>query len=224
MGNPLWRGSILPKVKTFPSAFGGGDYKAAVAEIAAYAVAVNGKVEQPDESGEPTEYARLTCGQAVAIFMGIVRALARSTIKLSEYDWELCWLAMGWRQDGDRFKTTKEHALSAFPVESLSVFWDFCEDAGTHLDTSAAKRAPIFCNFTMAGYEEGLRQAWQAMKRIRGEATPVALVEHTTDLIPPIPKVPPELEEPAKGPSVDGSWLWLLLLLAIGAGSRRRKA
>jgi hypothetical protein len=194
-----------------PKELAGKSYADMVSSYAGKATATNGTISLPNDRGELRDYPLLTNMHALALFQALRRAAqrAKDAVKLSDYDWELAWHALGWRHWGDRFVMTADAPKGPYPTDLLGVFWDWAADLVSKLDARGTKVAPVPLLYTRSAYEQAARDAWEAMKRLAPEPS----------VIPPDPgvKPPPGFDDPEKvlpqRPDLSIPW-WLLAAAA----------
>lgn len=155
---------------------------------------------------------RLSNGEAAAVLQAWRHAAARSNVAWGLW-YELTIYALGWRQEGDRFVSTRAHAKGAFPADMLPLVWAWTAKLAERIDESRAVVRRLYIDTSYRAYEATERQAWEQMKEYRS-ATGGADVP----LIPPVPPIP---DEPPFTPPLPllpgrGGFPWWLLILGIG--------
>ena len=199
----------------FPSTFDGKGYQTGYsgidAQVFATADRINGKLLASDAEGG-IYWPRLTWGQMVALTMAWKRAAGRSTLRWKGW-YELTKYALGWSKAGDRFIMTKQWAETSADATSLAMFWTETDRLAKDLDNAGTKIAPLYVDWSWAGYEAAARDAWNQMK-IESEA--------------PKSSPDPKLEDPGSpGASESSGWgdgiLLIALIIAAGIASKKQR-
>lgn len=148
-------------------------------------------------------YPRLTWGQLVALTQAWKRASARSTVRWPAW-YDLTKWGLGWAKEGDRFLMDKERAKATADPATCGLFWREIEKLAETIDASGAKRAPLYVDWTWAGYEAAARDAWHQMK-----------IEREGNSSPPL------------APTESSGWgdavLWIVLLIAAGMAAKKER-
>jgi hypothetical protein len=188
-----------------PSTFTGSTYGKIEAALFQAVDKANGKLLATDAEGG-IYYPRLTWGQMVALSAAWKRAAARSTLRWRGW-YELMKYALGWTQAGDRFIMEKQWANTSADPASLALFWSEIGKLAGDLDAAGTKIAPLYVDWTWAGYEAAARDAWSQMK-IEREAAPGS----------PAPALTPEASESS---GWGGALILIALLIAAGMASKK---
>jgi hypothetical protein len=214
-----------------PKSVTGVTYGAIASAIADAARKINGTVEVPGSNGVARLYAKLSNAHALAIFQAMRHGGARSAgtaITVNEWSWQLAWAALGWKNWGDKFIMSKEHAAKPYPTALLGVFWDQVHDSAAALDAAKTVVRALPLDYSYAAYEQAARDAWEAMRRL-DQTRPPAVEPLETSAAPSIIKpIPTPVPVPVPTPILPGKrnssgmGLVVLLLLTMLVGSRRR--
>lgn len=169
----------------------------------------NGKLLASDAEGG-IYYPRLTWGQLVALAAAWKRAAARSTLRWGGW-YDLMKWGLGWSKPGDRFIMTKEWANTSADPASLAMFWQQTRKLADDLDAAGTKIAPLYVDWSWAGYEAAARDAWSQMK-----------IEREAPASSPDPKLAPAAEaEASESSGWGGAILLIVLLIAAGKASKK---
>lgn len=148
-------------------------------------------------NGRDGDAARLSNGQVAALVRAWSRCAARSPSPSWPPAYELTIAALGYVQPGDRFDMAPAHVKAPAPSSLVVWFWRASRELAARLDTDGTKLERLYVDWSMAGYQQAARDAWQRMQMERGVAV--------------------------KAPASSGSGLgWLALLLAFVLGRRKR--
>lgn len=185
-------------------------YQGIEAELFLAVDRANGKLLAPDAEGG-IYYPRLTWGQLVALAAAWKRAAARSTLRWSGW-YDLMKWGLGWSKAGDRFIMTKEWANTSADPTSLALFWTQIGTLARDLDNAGTKYAPLYVDWSWAGYEAAARDAWSQMK-----------IEREAPASSPDPVLSPgPRAEATESSGWGGAILLIALLIAAGKASKKR--
>lgn len=188
--------------------YNGSDYQQIEARLFMAVDQANGRLLTPDpEGGE--YFPRLTWGQIVALAAAWKRAAARSTLRWSGW-YDLMKYALGYDKPGDRFIMTKQWANTTADPASTAMFWKQIGQLAQDLDSSKTKIAPLYVDWTWAGYEAAARDAWSQMK-----------IEREAPVSSPDPKLTPAEAEASESSGWGGAILLIALLIAAGKASKK---
>lgn len=161
---------------------------------------------------------RLSNAQVVALAAAWKRAAARSKEPRWQPWYDITIAALGWRNPGDKFVMTKEHAGAGAPVELVEYFWAATKQLAAELDQNQTKLRPLIVNYAFAGYEAAARDAWHIMKtEAKASAAPAASAS------PAIETTSDSPAKPAESSGWGGAVILIVLLLAAGALKRKQR-
>lgn len=147
-----------------PKQVSAASYAAAWDELSDLTADLNGVEPFADELPplSPGFVPRVTNAEAAAIIRAWQRAAARSRVR---WLWtELLVIAYGWRRHGDRFDMSAAHMREPYPAEYLPALWAWTARLAQGLDDEGTVVRPLYLDGSRAGYEDGARAAWSAMK------------------------------------------------------------
>ena len=173
----------------------------------------NGNVKVPDGAdGEIVP--RLTNGQVIAMATAWKRAAARSKAPAWPEWYTITIAALGWRNRGDRFVMTKDHAQTPADPGLLQFYWRAAKALAERLDASATKHAPLIVSYAWDGYEQAARDAWHTMQIEDGGTSKLDPLDDSLIEVEPV--------KPADSSGWGGAILLIALLIAAGMASKKR--